>query len=117
MTDHQVPEELRDLDRAMQPQADAERDAATLARAKETAMAVKRPVVVIDGVRYVPATEATPGTADVLLVLAEQFYGIGWTTGKETSFLRIVVTDDDRHSDGETFDQFAARLAERVGKG
>lgn len=113
MTDHRVPEELRDLDRAMQPQADAVRDAATLARAKETAMAVKPPVVVIDGVRYVPATEATPGMADVLLVLAEQFYGTGWTTGRETSFLRIVVTDDSE--EGESFGGFAARLAERVG--
>jgi hypothetical protein len=99
----------------MQPQADAERDAATLARAKETAMTVKPPVVVIDGVRYVPATVVTPGTADVLLVLAEQFYGTGWTTGKETGFLRIVVTDEGDDGQGEDFGQFAARLAERVG--
>jgi hypothetical protein len=49
----------------------------------------------------------------VLLVLAEQFYGTGWTTGRETSFLRIVVTDDSE--EGESFGGFAARLAERVG--
>jgi hypothetical protein len=98
----------------MQPQADAERDAATLARAKETFMAVKRPVVVIDGVRYVPATGATPRTKDVLDVLQRQFWGDADVPHDGWRDLRIVVTDDDRHSDGETFDQFAARLAERI---
>jgi hypothetical protein len=77
----------------------------------------RQQIVEINGVRYVPATEATPGTADVLYALASQFWGDGHVPPGKEGFapLRIHVSDDFDRGEGETFDEFAARLREQVG--
>lgn len=67
--------------------------------------------VIIDGVRYVPAAEAAPGIADVLRTLALQFHTEGTLRDYGTADLRIVVGDGFDANEGETFDEFAARLA------
>lgn len=77
----------------------------------------RTPHVVIDGVLYVPATTAVANLDVVLRTLAlqwhtpETFAEAGFSDGTP---LRIVVTDD--RDDGETFDEFAARLADDFGR-
>lgn len=75
------------------------------------------PKVLINGVRYVPATVATPGTAEFLRVLAGQFWGDGHVPPGPEGFapLRIVITDEGDDGAGETFDQLAARIRGQVG--
>lgn len=66
--------------------------------------------ILIDGVRYVAATDAVPQVADVLRVLAEQWWGAGDAPG-QYSGLRIIVSGEiDDAESGESFDEFAARL-------
>ena len=73
------------------------------------------PHVLIDGVRYVPATNAVANVATVLRALALQWHTreslaeCGYFDGAP---LRIAVTDDQ--DSGETFDEFAARLAQEA---
>jgi hypothetical protein len=69
--------------------------------------------VVIDGVRYVPATEAVVGLADVLRALALQYHTEDSLADYGTGGLRIVVGEG--FDEGETFDEFAARLAQALG--
>jgi hypothetical protein len=72
----------------------------------------RTPEVVIDGVRYVPAVTAAPGLADVLRALALQFHTPDTLEEYGTGDLRIVVGDNFDSNEGETFDEFAARLAQ-----
>lgn len=77
------------------------------------------PEVVINGVRYIPATTATVGAADLLRVLALQYdteeslavYGMGR--------LRVVVgaASEFEAGEGESFDELAARLAATAREG
>jgi hypothetical protein len=72
----------------------------------------RTPEVVIDGVRYVPAATAAPGVPDVLRALALQYHTPETLEEYGTSDLRIVVGDSFDSNEGETFDEFAARLAQ-----
>lgn len=71
--------------------------------------------VIIDGVRYVPATEAVVGVADVLRTLALQWHTEDTLQEHGTDGLRVVVGDGFESDEGETFDEFAARLAQALG--
>lgn len=66
--------------------------------------------VIIDGIRYAPVISSSPTVNDILVCLAEQFWGEGH---QDRGFqdLRIVVTDDGDVGVGESFEGFAARLA------
>lgn len=72
--------------------------------------------VIIDGVRYAPATNSAPSVADVLRVLAAQFWGDGPHDIPDDGMdcLRIIVTDDSESAQGETFEDFAARLGQAL---
>jgi hypothetical protein len=72
--------------------------------------------VLIDGVRYVPATEAAAGVADLLRVLALQFDDGETLATYGTTGLRVLVSDDLGEHEGESFDELAARLAAAVGE-
>lgn len=65
--------------------------------------------VTIDGVEYVPAT-SIPGMDKVLRALALQYHTPGTLAEYGMEGLRIVVDEAD-DDDGETFQEFAARLA------
>lgn len=71
--------------------------------------------VIIDGVRYVPATEAVAGVAEVLRALALQYHTENTLAEYGTRGLRVVVGDSFEPDEGETFDEFAARLAQDIG--
>lgn len=68
------------------------------------------PEVIIDGVRYVPATEAAVGVADLLRALALQYHTESTLADYGTDGLRVVVGTSFDPEDGETFDELAARL-------
>ena len=63
--------------------------------------------VVIDGVEYVPATSIA-NVEKLLRVLALQYHTPDTLAEYGTEGLRIVVSEDD--DEGETFEEFAARL-------
>jgi len=65
--------------------------------------------VTIDGVEYVPAT-SIPGMEKVLRALALQYHTPDTLADYGTEGLRIIVSEMD-DDDGETFEEFAARLA------
>lgn len=69
--------------------------------------------VLIDGVRYVPATEAVAGAADLLRALALQYDTEESLAEYGMARLRVVVGDgaEFEPGEGETFDELAARLA------
>ena len=67
--------------------------------------------VIIDGVVYVPATEAVANLGDFLRALALQYHteeSLG-----ESGFSGLRVAVDERDEDwGESFDQLASRYAQ-----
>lgn len=67
--------------------------------------------VVINGVRYVPAVTENPKIYQVLLVLAEQFWGVGCVPGDGFADMKILVSDGLDDDQGETFEELAARLS------
>lgn len=67
--------------------------------------------VVIDGVVYVPATEAVVDIDKVLRALALQYHTPESLERCGTNDLRIII-DEDITADGESFQEFAARYAE-----
>lgn len=66
--------------------------------------------VTIDGVEYVPAVSIT-GISGVLETLALQYHTPDTLKEYGTGGLSIIVTDTEQDDGGETFQQFAARLA------
>lgn len=72
--------------------------------------------VVIDGVRYVPATEGARGIPDLLRILALQFHTESTFAKYGTADLRILVDDGLDSEAGETFDELADRLARGEGR-
>lgn len=68
--------------------------------------------VVIDGVRYVPVSEAHIGAAAIEDAVVGQWAGDNWRTEYPDSprHLRVVVLDDGDDEDGETVEAFVARL-------
>jgi hypothetical protein len=71
------------------------------------------PEVVINGTRYIPATTAAAGAADLLRVLALQYDTEESLAEYGMVRLRVVVGDASEFEagEGETFDELAARLA------
>lgn len=65
--------------------------------------------VYIDGVRYIPATEVK-GIDIVLKALALQYHTENTLEEYGMDHLTIIVTDGE--SEGESFQDFAARLTE-----
>ena len=66
--------------------------------------------VTIDGVEYVPAT-SIPGMDKILRALALQYHTPETLEEYGTEGLHIVVAEPDGDYQGETFQEFAARLA------
>lgn len=66
--------------------------------------------VEIDGVLYVPASQAKVGVQECVIALALQFDTPRGLAEYGHANLRVVVTDD-QGAGGETLDEFAARLA------
>lgn len=73
--------------------------------------------VIIDGVRYVPATEAVGNIETVLRTLALQYNTPSGLEEDGFADLRILVSDGFEANEGETFDEFAARYAEEAARG
>jgi hypothetical protein len=72
--------------------------------------------VTIDGIEYVPATSVA-NVDKFLLALALQYHTPETLAEYGTDGLVILVTDPGDRNDGETFQEFAARLANlQVGK-
>lgn len=66
--------------------------------------------VTIDGVEYVPAT-SIPGMEKVLRALALQYHTPETLEEYGIKGLRILVGEFNNDDGGETFQEFAARLA------
>lgn len=66
--------------------------------------------VIIDGVQYVPATEAVVDIQKVLRVLALQYHTEGTLADYGYEGLRIII--DEEVDGGESFEEFAARYAQ-----
>lgn len=73
------------------------------------ASVVRPQSVIIDGVQYVPATDAVADIQKVLRVLALQYHTEDSLAHSGYAGLRIIVDEDV--DDGESFDEFAARYA------
>jgi len=67
--------------------------------------------VLIDGVRYVPVSEAHVSVAALEDTIIEQWAGDGWRASYPDApgYLRVIVTDDNS-GEGETVTDFLARL-------
>jgi len=72
--------------------------------------------VMIDGVRYVPVSEAHIGAAAIEDAVIGQWAGDDWRTDypDAPSYLRVMVSDTIDPPDGETVTEFIARLLERL---
>jgi len=68
--------------------------------------------VEIDGVLYVPATEAVTDVDDVLQALYESYMGSGksWRDDPYSNSLWVGGVNED--GDGDTFPEFLARISE-----
>lgn len=66
--------------------------------------------VTIDGVEYVPAT-SIPGFAAVLETLALQYHTPETLAEYGMEHMTIIVDEGSANGEGETFQEFAARLA------
>jgi hypothetical protein len=73
--------------------------------------------VLIDGIRYVPVTEASPSVAALEDAIVSQWAGDGWRASYPDApgRLRIVVGDDIEDGEGETVTEFLARLVQALG--
>jgi hypothetical protein len=78
---------------------------------------VKPPTVLIDGVRYVPVSEAHIKVGAIEDAIIGEWAGSDWRTHypEAIGYLRIVVTDDE--TEGMTVHQFAARILEAASDG
>lgn len=70
--------------------------------------------VIIDGVKYVPAREVLVDSNLVIETLLQQFWGVALNdkSFEYISNLRILVSDGLSEHQGESFEEFIARLAE-----
>lgn len=70
----------------------------------------------IDGVLYVPAHQRTPDAERIMDALVEQWAGDGWRTSypDAPTYLRVVVGDGFENGEGETLEEFVARLFSAV---
>jgi hypothetical protein len=75
---------------------------------------VTAPEVLINGVRYVPVSDAHITVRAIEDAIISQWAGDGWRTSypDAPSYLRVVVGDSFEDGDGETVTEFAARLLE-----
>lgn len=81
-------------------------------------MASKPPVeVVINGQRYVKATDAVPAVDDIMQALYEGYMGSGthWKADPHIGNLFIGGVNED--GDGASFEEFAATIAEIAARG
>ena len=64
--------------------------------------------VVIDGIIYVPATEAVKGIDDIMQAIYETYMGVGdrWDSGSVRLWVGV-----NEYGDGETLEELAARVA------
>lgn len=69
-------------------------------------------IVLIDGIRYVPVSQANPSVAALEDAIISQWAGDNWRTAYPDApgYLRIIVTDDYDGSGGETVTDFLGRL-------
>jgi hypothetical protein len=72
--------------------------------------------VLIDGVRYVPVTEASPSVAALEDAIVSQWAGGNWRESYPSApgRLRVVVGDDIEDGEGETVTDFLARLVQAL---
>lgn len=76
------------------------------------------PTVTIDGVLYVPVSEAHISVAAIEDAVIEQWAGDGWRRDYPDSikYLRVVVGDGFEDGEGETVAGFIARLLAAAGR-
>jgi hypothetical protein len=76
------------------------------------------PEVIIDGVRYVPAVEASPGAKDLMRALVASWWGwskdIDADVAQYAGVLRVVVSEEDIDDDGQTLEEFIADLLQHM---
>jgi hypothetical protein len=72
--------------------------------------------VLIDGVRYVPVTEANPSVAAIEDAIVGQWAGANWRADYPgiANRLRVVVSDTTEDDEGETVTDFLARLIQAI---
>ena len=72
--------------------------------------------VLIDGVRYVPVSEANPSVALLEDVIVGQWAGDGWRVAYPDApgYLRVIVADTFEDDEGETVADFLARLVQAL---
>lgn len=68
--------------------------------------------VLIDGIRYVPVSDANPAVAGLEDAIVGQWAGDGWRKDYPDApgYLRVVVGDGFGDDEGETVTDFLARL-------
>ena len=72
--------------------------------------------VVIDGVLYVPVSEASPHAYSLMDALVGSWAGDGWQKlyPDAPDYLRVVVSDIFENSEGDTVTEFVARVLSKV---
>lgn len=72
--------------------------------------------VLIDGVRYVPVSEAAPAVADLEDAIISQWGGDNWRADYPHAprILRVIVSDTAEDDEGETVTDFLARLVQAL---
>jgi hypothetical protein len=72
--------------------------------------------VLIDGIRYVPVSEANPSVAALEDAIVGQWAGDGWRTSYPNVLrtLRVIVSDTAEDDEGETVTDFLARLVQAL---
>jgi hypothetical protein len=73
--------------------------------------------VLIDGVRYVPVSEANPSAAALEDAIVGQWAGSSWRDSYPDApgYLRVIVDDMAGDDEGETVTDFLARLLQALG--
>lgn len=73
--------------------------------------------VLIDGVRYVPVSEAVPSVTALEDAIISQWGGDNWRQDYPDApgYLRVIVTEGNEEDDGgETVEDFLARLVQAL---
>jgi hypothetical protein len=72
--------------------------------------------VLIDGVRYVPVSDANPSVAALEDAIIGQWAGDNWRNSYPSApdRLRVIVDDSAEDDEGETVTEFLARLAQAL---
>lgn len=80
-------------------------------------MTTARPeTVLINGVRYVPVSDANPSVAALEDAIIGQWAGDGWRASYPDApgYLRVIVSDTAEDDEGETVTEFLARLVQAL---